>query len=238
MKKKNMFIAGSLAVGIGMAAFIPNSITASNNVILASVDWVNTQINPMKSQITALETKINQQQQEINSLKQQIANGGGTTTPTPAPAPSPGAPSTSMPTTIYVAKASATIHSGATASYKVVATKKAGSALKVIDQHTSSTGTWYRVEVSSTVKGWIFSGNVSTSKDGSVATSPSKVITTGEVHLRKGATTAYAVLETLKKGTTLKHLQTFTNAKGETWYNVETATGKRGWIYGNFGEVS
>lgn len=239
MKKKHLFIAGTLSVGIGIAAFVPNSITASNNVILASVDWVNSQINPMKSQITALETKINQQQQEINTLKQQLASGGGSGTYTPpvVTSPAPTAPSTSVPTTVYVATASATIHSGATASYKVVATKTSGTTLKVIDKHESSNGTWYRVELSSTLKGWIFSGNVSNTKGDVATNTPSQVVTTGEVHLRKGATTSYGILETLQKGTALKYIQDFTNSAGETWYNVETSTGKRGWIYGKLGEV-
>ncbi len=239
MKKKHLFITGTLAVGIGIAAFVPSSITASNNVILASVDWVNSQINPMKSQITALETRINQQQQEINTLKQQIANGvgSGTYTPPVVTSPAPSAPSTSLPSTVYVSTASATLHSGATASYKVIATRTSGAALKVIDQHVSSNGTWYRIELSSTLKGWIFSGNVSSTK-GDVATkTPSQVVTVGEVHLRKGATTSYGVIETLKKGTTLKYISVFTNSAGETWYNVETSIGKRGWIFGKLGEV-
>jgi uncharacterized protein YgiM (DUF1202 family) len=227
-RSKKIAAIGALTLGIGIGAFMftPQGMNASSNVILASVDWVTSQINPMKTKITELESKIASQQQEINSLKAQISQKGNPTTP-----PTNG----QLPTTVYTVKNSVTIHSGATRNYKVIATKPAGSALKVVESYNTSTGLWYRVEVSSTVKGWVFSGDVSVTKPS--ASAPTQVITTGDVYLRKGATTKYSVIQTIPKGTSLKYIQTFVNSNGETWYNVETSSGVKGWVFGGLVEV-
>lgn len=233
---KKMIIGCSLALGIaaGSILFSPKGISATNNIILASVEWVNSQLNPINTKINKLEQQLAAQQQEINQLKA-IIEEGGITIPTPAPGVE-NPPVTQIPETIYTAKNNVTVHSGATRDYKVVSTlSNKGRSLKVIDSFTSATGLWYRVELSSTLKGWVFSGDVSIEK--TAPTNISKVVTTGSVHLRKGATTAYGIIETLKKGTTLTYIQSFTNAYGETWYNVETPQGKRGWIISTLGEV-
>lgn len=229
-RSKKIIAAGVLTVGLGAGAVIstPQVMKASSNVVLASVDWVTSQLNPMKTKITELESKISSQQQEINNLKAQISQPG--TTPPPVVTPPVNG---DLPSAVY-AKGTVNIHSGATKDYKVVATRASGSSLKVIDSHKSATGLWYRVELSSTLKGWVFSGDVSVSKP---ANGEKQVVTTGEVYLRKGATTSYAVLETLPKGTTLKYISTFTNSKSEIWYNVETAAGVKGWVSGTLSEV-
>lgn len=227
MKNSKKVIAGlSLAIGIGAGAviFTPSAINASSNVVLASVDWVTAQINPVSSKVSTLETKINslqitvnEQQKVIDSLKAGNSN-------------------TATPSAVYVSKSSAYIYSGAsTSGYKLVATKYQGNSLTVIDTFTGPTGLWYRVSISSTVKGWIYSGDVSTTKVS--GSSASTVVTFGEVNLRRGASTGYAIVDTIPKGTSLKYLQSFTNSLGETWYNVETTSGKRGWMISTLGEV-
>ncbi|WP_066290321.1 SH3 domain-containing protein [Bacillus sp. FJAT-29937] len=235
-RSKKLIAAGALTLSIGAGAVLatPQAMNASSNVVLASVEWVTSQLNPMKTKMTELENKINTQQLEINSLKAQVAQlGSNPVTPPPTTTQPPA--NGELPSTVYAANASVNIHSGATKSYKVIATKTQGSALKVIDQFTSSTGLWYRVELSATVKGWVFSNEVSVTKPST--SGPTQVVTFGDVHLRKGATTSYAVIETLKKGTSLKYISTFTNAKGEVWYNAETSAGVKGWVSGSLSEV-
>lgn len=224
IKKKNLLVAGALTVGIGTGAFLstPQVMSASTNVVLASVEWVTAQLNPVKTKVSELETKLANQEKEIASLKSQIANLGNPSTP-----PAQG---TNL---VYTIKDSVTIHSGATRSYKVIATKPKGTQLEYVDTFNASTGLWYRVKVSSTVFGWVFSGDVSTT----ASTTPKTVVTTGDVHLRKGATTSYDVIQTLPKGTTLTYISTFVNAKGETWYNVQTSAGVKGWVFGGLSEV-
>ncbi|MEH7480483.1 SH3 domain-containing protein [Neobacillus drentensis] len=225
-QSKKIIAVCTLTIGIvaGATIFTPTGMNAAGNVVLASVDWVNTKINPintklssLESKIASLEAKVTSQQQEINNLK--AGNGG----------------STGIHSVVYVNKSYATVHSGASRVYKVVATKSKGTSLTVIDSFNSQTGIWYRVSLSSTLKGWIYSGDISTSKV--TNTNPSQVVTTGIVYLRKGASPGYASIETIQKGVTLKYIQSFTNDQGQTWYNVETSSGKRGWISSSLGEV-
>jgi uncharacterized protein YgiM (DUF1202 family) len=226
-RSKKLLMAGVLTLGMGTGAvlFTPQGMNASGNVVLASVDWVTSQLNPVKTKISELESKLAAQQQEINNLKAQI---GDTTNPPTTP------PTGQLPSVVY-AKGTVSVHSGATKDYKVIATKPAGSSLKVIDSFTGSSGLWYRVELSSTVRGWVYSGDVSTTKP--ATTTPTQVVTTGDVHLRKGATTSYPVIETLKAGTTHKYISTFTNSAGEKWYNIETTSGNKGWVFSGLSEV-
>lgn len=239
MKKyKKIVAAGALSVGIGAGAilFTPAGMNANSNVILASVDWVNSQLNPVKTKLSALETKVNTmqtkistlesqnaaQQQEIESLKAKV----GSTTPPP---------SSTLPSYVYPTKSSITVHKGATRSYAVVATVSLGTTLKVVDSFKSSSGTWYRVQLSPTLLGWVYSGDVSTSKPSSTAKT---VTTTGDVYIRKGATTGYKTITLVPKGTVLKYIQSFKNSAGETWYNVETSSGIRGWMFSGLGKVN
>ncbi|WP_053368283.1 SH3 domain-containing protein [Bacillus sp. FJAT-27245] len=233
-RTKKLIAAGAIALGIGTGAviFTPMGMNAAGNVVLASVDWVTSQVNPLKTRLTTLETKtadleakITKQQQEIESLRAQIGNQ------TPPPPPAEG----QLPSTVY-AKGSVNIRSGASTEYKILATKPAGSALKVVGSITVSTGLWYRVEVTSSTLGWVFSGDVSTTKPS--ATTPTTVTVKSEANIRKGASTGYPIVATVKAGATLKYLNTFTNSKGETWYNVETSAGVRGWMISTLGEVN
>ncbi|WP_066149751.1 SH3 domain-containing protein [Anoxybacillus sp. P3H1B] len=211
-----------LAIGItiGSICFTPSIMKASEEVILASVDWVTAQLNPIKSQITSLQATIAAQQKEIDNLKQQLANQ-----------------SPSLPSTVYVIQNNVAIRSGASTSYKVVSYKNKGDSLKVITSFSSSQGLWYNVQLSSTVKGWVYSGDVSTSPNSTTGNTQKTVVTSAQTNIRKGASTSYPIIETVGKGTSLLYIQSFTNSQGEVWYNVQLSNGKRGWMAGYLGEV-
>ncbi|MCM3663607.1 SH3 domain-containing protein [Mesobacillus subterraneus] len=241
MKKyKKIIAASALSVGVGAGAilFTPAGMNASTNVVLASVDWVNSQLSPVNSKLSALESKVNSMQTKITSLESQNAAQqneidsleakiGSTTTPPPTTG--------TLPAYVYATKSSVTVHKGADRSYAVVATVTANSSLRVVDSFKAASGTWYRVQLSSTLLGWVYGGDVSTTKP----TSTEKTVTTtGEVYIRRGATTEYAAITLVPKGTTLKYLGSFKNAAGETWYNVETSTGIRGWMFSGLGQVN
>ncbi|RHW37275.1 SH3 domain-containing protein [Neobacillus notoginsengisoli] len=238
---KKLAAAGVLAASVtaGAVMFTPDSMNASSNVVLASVDWVKAQLSPINSKVSSLESKVTtlegrvaSQQTELNSLKAQVeklAQGGSSTPPPPATS------TPTLPSTVYVSKSSVTIHSGATTSYKVVATQTAGTALKVVDSFKSTNGIWYRVQLSSSLFGWVFSGDVSTTKV--AVTQPTQVIAKSTANVRKGASTSYASVASLKAGTVTKYLGTFKNSKGETWYNVQLSSGVKGWVISTLCEV-
>jgi SH3-like domain-containing protein len=232
---KKVLAVAALSIGIGAGAILttPTGMKASSNVVLASVDWVNSKINPISSDLNDLKVKVNSQQATISQLEKTINNQQNQIDSLKGSNESSSTPNTNtntnLPSIVYVNNSSATIHRGASRTYTVVATKSKGSALKVIDSFNSSAGLWYRVSLSSTLKGWIYSGDIKNTTK--------QVITTGDVNLRKGATTKYPVVILVKKNTTLKYIQSFKNSSGETWYNVETSSGQRGWIISSLGEV-
>ncbi|MCK7607502.1 SH3 domain-containing protein [Geobacillus stearothermophilus] len=223
MKRKAKWaIAASLAVGMtaGALLFTPSAMKASEEVVLASVDWVTSQLNPMKNDIANLKAQLDAQQQQIQQLQQQLAS-------------KPASPS--LPSVVYVAKNNAAVRSGASTSYHVITYKQAGASLQVVGAHLTSQGLWYNIILSSSLKGWIYSGDVSTSAVSSDSTK--HVIATAAVNIRKGATTSYPIIATVPKGTEMVYIQPFTNSKGEKWYNVQLSDGRRGWMAAEFGEV-
>lgn len=221
MTMKKRWAAGLLGVGITFGALTTGT-SAESNVLLASVEWVNAQINPMKTKITALEAKVAQQQTEIDRLKSSGSTGGTTTTPT-----------TAMPSKVYVKSSTAKLYSGASTGYRLVAEKPYGSNLSVVAQYKASTGLWYRINLGNNLYGWVNSGNVSTT----AVASPTTVITKTTVKIRRGAGTSYAEVATVSSGTNLKYLNSYTTSTGELWYNVQTASGIRGWMHSAYGGV-
>ena len=231
MKKKSLATVGTvLGLSLLLTINTPTSTKADSNLLLASVEWVQAQLNPLQTKVTSLEKQVASQDVIIKQLQKAVAEGGSVVV-TP---PTTTTPSTETPAIIYTT-VSAKVHSGATRSYKVLSTIAANKGLTVIDQHKGADGIWYRVEVSSTVKGWIFSGDVSTTKPGNFV--PSQVITKEATNVRKGATTNYSSIETVAKGSTLAYISSFKNANGETWYNVQTPKGNKGWVLSTLTEV-
>ncbi|MGE6487634.1 SH3 domain-containing protein [Paenisporosarcina sp. NPDC076898] len=230
MKKRILVpvLVGFILV-IGGTIFSPSLIKADTNMVLASVQWVQAQLNPLQTKMNQLETKIAQQEQQIKSLQDAVKAGGTTPNPTP-----PGGV-VSFPATVYTTKSNVTVHSGATKSYKVIATFPAGKALTATEEFKSSTGIWYRVNVTSSVKGWIYTADVTTEKPSNFV--PSQVVAKNSTNIRSGATTQYNVVEFVPSGTSMKYLGVFKNASGETWYNVQTPKGNKGWVLSTLTEV-
>ncbi|ALC86367.1 hypothetical protein AM499_11395 [Bacillus sp. FJAT-22090] len=231
MKKKFLATIGAvLGLSLLISINIPTSTKADSNLLLASVEWVQAQLNPIQTKVTSLEKQVAEQKVLIEQLQKAVAEGGGVVTPPTTPTV-PG----DLPSVVYTTTNSVKVHSGASRDYKVLATFGANKGLTVIDQHKSASGVWYRVEISAAVKGWVFSGDVSTTKPTDYI--PTNVITKQAVNVRKGATTNYASIELVAKGTSLKYLGSFKNASGETWYNVQTAKGTKGWVLSTLTEV-
>ncbi|MEK3994132.1 SH3 domain-containing protein [Psychrobacillus sp. FSL K6-2365] len=230
MKKKLLATVGAvLGLSLLLTINAPTSTKANSNLLLASVEWVQAQLSPLQTKVTSLEKQLAAQDATIKQLQKAVAEGGNVVVTPPTTEPS-----TETPAVVYTTT-SAKVHSGATRNYKVLSTIAANKGLTVIGQHKGADGVWYRVEVSSTVKGWIFSNDVSTTKPSEFI--PSKVVTKQATNVRKGATTNYKSLETVAKGSTLSYLGSFKNANGETWYNVQTPKGTKGWVLSTLTEV-
>jgi len=136
---------------------------------------------------------------------------------------------------VFTTKSNVTVHSGATRNYKVVATLTAGKVLTATEKFNSASGTWYRVNVSTTTQGWVFSTDVTTTKPSNFV--PTTVIAKSSTNIRSGATTQYKIVENVVAGTSMKYLGSFKNSLGETWYNVQTPKGNKGWVLSTLTEV-
>ncbi|MBS4195728.1 SH3 domain-containing protein [Lederbergia citri] len=218
MKKRQIYtISFTLAIGFLIGGIFSPSIysSAQSNVLIASVEWVTSQINPLKTKIDKLESTINSQAAEIALLKKSISEGGGLI----------------LPEYVYVKSNSASIYSGALTSYRKVANVAVGQRLKVLDEHTS-TEKWYRVEYSSGQFGWILASDISVDP----VNTPKTVKINKTTTVYSGALTTYRKVATLQSGQSVKYISAI-NSNNETWYNVELSSGLRGWIQASYGEV-
>lgn len=144
-RSKKILTACSLSIGIAAGAlfFSPTGKEAASNVVLASVDWVNSIVNPINTKVTTLETKVSTLEGKINTLQQQIDS-------LKAAKPAP---------TQVVTKGIVNIRKGAsTSNYPVVIQVQKGVTLKYISSFKNSLGeTWYNVEASNGKRGWMLS---------------------------------------------------------------------------------
>lgn len=215
----------SLTLLIGFLIVSPSITNANSNLLLASVEWVQAQLNPIQAKVNQLETKIIQQEQEIKLIKEAMANLG-----------SQPVKITTFPVTIYTTKASTTVHSGATRNYKVVATLPIGKALTATDSFTSTSGIWYRVNVTASISGWIYSSDITVTKPSNYT--PETVVAKTATNVRRGASIQYEIVEVVLAGSSMKYLGSFKNSiTGETWYNVQTSKGIKGWVLSTQTEV-
>src|SRR5690242_9219796 len=105
MKKKFLLTIGAvLGLSLLLSITIPASTKANSNLLLASVEWVQAQLNPINTKVTELEKKVAEQDAIIKQLQKAVAEGGnGNVVVTPPTNPNPTVPdaSTSFPSVVY-----------------------------------------------------------------------------------------------------------------------------------------
>lgn len=136
------------------------------------------------------------------------------------------------------------VHSGATKSYKVVATIKVGTKLAVHQEFTNATKEkWYQVTYAAGKKGWI-SGeafdSVSTSPEAPPAGSPDSgqvieqntnlVVSVSVANMRSGPSTSYDVVTQSRLNDSFISTHYALDANNEKWYKVGTTSGEA-WLH-------
>lgn len=124
------------------------------------------------------------------------------------------------------------VRKGATTDYEVIARLKKGQLVKVIDQFTNTKKElWFRVDLGN-IKGWVISDYLTANKN-EVETSTSNkgvYVISDKTSMRRGASIAYSVVETLKEGQKINVLDQFTNqTTGENWTRIQSDKNV-GWI--------
>lgn len=201
----------ALVFGAGVLAgsmFTPMASSSAAGMVLASVEWVQSQLNPINSRVAVLE-------QEIQTLKQSAGN--------PA-----------MPTSVYVKPIIADVHKSALNGSTVAASLPVSQSLKVIQQITSADGKFYRVEYAAGKFGWISVSDISTS----AVSKPASFKVNVKSFMYKSADTGSTKAASIAAGQNLKYVSAFRNSKTkEIWINAELSNGTRGWIQLQNGEV-
>jgi N-acetylmuramoyl-L-alanine amidase len=132
-------------------------------------------------------------------------------------------------TKITVKVTSAIVRSGASTSYKKVASLQKGKSFTVIDTFINSKNeTWFRIEYQNKRYGWISSSVVS---GGSPAIKTiSKYVGTKNAYVYRGADLGYKTIAKLPYSEKIIVLGEFTNkATGHKWLNIRTNKGTTGW---------
>ena len=107
---------------------------------------------------------------------------------------------------------------GPSTDEKIISVLQTGEKVKILSQSNG----WYKVQNSSGKVGWAYGKYIKTSdkKDDTNGTFKDTA------NVRKGASTKYSVIETLKKGQKVKLL-----ASKSKWYKVQYTKNKTGWCY-------
>ncbi len=118
-----------------------------------------------------------------------------------------------------------TVHKGATTAYAKVREISAGQKVTVIDEFTNAFGEkWYRIDLGS-IKGWAESSNIEKKE---TISSNQQLIQVTNASVRKGATTSYPIVSTLKQGSKVTVIDEFTNSTGQKWLRIDLGSVK-GW---------
>ncbi|MBH0164066.1 hypothetical protein IHV12_04020 [Fictibacillus sp. 7GRE50] len=202
MKKKLAALSAAMFIGFIGGAFTVKS-EAASNVLLASTEWVLSQINPMKDRITTLENKVNQ-----------LSNGGS----------NPQVPVQGV--SDVVTKGSTPVRRGASITERVFFTAPAGTALTYSSTYTNAkTGEkWYIVKLADGRAATVLASKSSVSI--SSVTSFSSAITINTTAARRSASPTGIIYKNLAAGTVVKYSSTFTAADGQKWYIVKLSDGR------------
>ncbi|WP_165571488.1 N-acetylmuramoyl-L-alanine amidase [Cytobacillus praedii] len=165
---------------------------------------------------------------DLGSLKGWIHQDAFDSTANP-PSP-PGSETTDLPdigSYVYSGQNGLDVRKGATTSYASVYKLSLNQKVKVIDHFTHTDGTaWLRVEVNSSLAGWIPADSVSTSESLNL----DLYVTADVANLRSGPSTSYSILDQATKGSLLKAVKSEKGSDGHVWYQVLTSSNQLAWI--------
>lgn len=132
--------------------------------------------------------------------------------------------------------ASVNLRKGAGTGYSITTSVSKGTKLFYLGSSAKDGNgkTWYRV-ASAYGPAWV-SAKYATLSGGS-SSGGDKVVTTGNVWMRKGAGLGYAKIIAVPEGTTVTYLgKSSTDSRGVKWYNVKY-DGKEGWLSSKYSKI-
>ncbi len=142
------------------------------------------------------------------------------------------------------------VRSGPGTSHSVVGTITGGSTTRYdILGKDAATATWYQIQFSSTVTGWVHKDYIQThgSLSGLTVTwTPPQLsllaTTTQNLNVRSGPGTSHSVVGTITGGSTTRYDILGKNAATATWYQIQFSSTVTGWVFATYvqthGDVS
>lgn len=118
-------------------------------------------------------------------------------------------------------KVSLNFRKGASTASKVIRVFKKGEKVKIL----LKSGDWYKVESSEGKVGWCNSKYIKVLDN---KTNDTNGTFKNTANVRKGASTKYSVIATLKKNQKVKVISSLNG-----WYKIECPNGKIGWVHGS-----
>ena len=109
---------------------------------------------------------------------------------------------------------------GPSTDEKIISVLQTGEKVKILSQSNN----WYKIQNTSGKVGWVYGKYIKTSdkKDDTNGTFKDTA------NVRKGASTKYSVIETLKKGQKVKVISSL-----DGWYKIKCPDGQVGWTHGS-----
>ncbi len=129
---------------------------------------------------------------------------------------------------VYSQASGIDVRKGATDSYTSAAKLTINQKVKVIDQFVHSSGdAWLRIEVSSSLMGWVRAESVSTEQSLNI----NLYVSVDVANLRSGPSTGHSVVGQAKKGDSLKGIATATDSSNAVWYKALTSSNQTVWVH-------
>ncbi|MGD6831729.1 SH3 domain-containing protein [Sutcliffiella halmapala] len=215
MKKTIFITVSALLIGTLVGSIFTSTSSASSNFVIASVEWVNAQLNPIKSKITELESKVGE---------------GGPSTPQPGT-------SSGFTGLKIVVTNTANIRSGlSTATPALISNSPAGTEFNYLQTHYDQNGNrWYEGKFVDGTTAYIVATH--SKVDVPAASNYSQIVFTKDANIRSDKSFKGSVVTMLTKSSKATYLQTQTNNIGETWYQIRLSDGKTAWVIAHAAEV-
>ena len=141
------------------------------------------------------------------------------------------------------------VRSNAGLKYSKIGSAKKGKTFTYISSKKDSSGkTWYRIQYTSSKKGWVL-GTYSKLQTVTVTAATTKATTAGAttkkvvkitgntVNVRSNAGLKYSKIGSAKNGNTFTYVSTKKDSSGKTWYCIQYTSSKKGWVLGTYSKL-
>ena len=129
---------------------------------------------------------------------------------------------------VYSQVNSLDVRRGATSSYQSVGKLSLNQKVKVLDHFVHSSGeAWLRVEVNSSLAGWIPAKSASANQ----AINLKLYVSVDVANMRSGPSLSHSVIDQATKGAELTAFETAKDSTGDLWYKVKTSAGNIAWVH-------